>query len=192
MRKNNRWTLGARNFVLPDLPEDQKGRHGCRFHSTTFDPAVGEEVFVLFMEEPDFVDQYSQIAPFNLLAQSGLVRTPHGVVAFIVWQIAAGTPSEIMVEHFLNPQKIETLRLVSSVAKQTHLKLVIINNETGEVGGFIDFDNVFGFNELASAMAIAIGHEPEGDFGSAMQHVMNTMTVQDLLELLALRVNAES
>ena len=65
MRKNNRWTLGARNFVLPDLPEDQKGRHGCRFLSTTFDPAVGEEVFVLFMEEPDFVDQYSPDRPIQ-------------------------------------------------------------------------------------------------------------------------------
>ena len=97
-----------------------------------------------------------------------------------------------MVEHFLNPQKIETLRLVSSAANQTHLKLLIINNQTGEVGGFIDFDNVFDFDELASAMAIVIGHEPEGDFGAAMQHVMNTMTVQDLLLLSALGVNAET
>jgi hypothetical protein len=32
-------------------------------------------------------------------------------------------------------------------------------------------------------MALAIGHEPEGDFGAASQHLMDTTTVQQLLEL---------
>ena len=58
---------------------------------------------------------------------------------------------------------------------------MIINNQDGEVGAFIDFENVFGFDHFASAMVNAIGHEPEGDFDAAMRHVMDTITIPELL-----------
>jgi hypothetical protein len=181
MRKETRWTHGRKNFVLPALPEDLKGRHGCNLHRMTFDPSVGEEVCAIYFEKPDFADQFDEVEPFNLIAHSGLVRTPHGVVAFIVWQVAANSPREVMVEQYLNPQNIGAIRLVASAANQTHFKLVVLNNQNGEVAAFIDFENVFQFDRLASAMALAIGHEPEGDFDAAMQHVMDSMTVQELI-----------
>jgi hypothetical protein len=192
MRKENRWTLGTRHFVLPGLPDDLKGRHGCRLHKATFDPSVGEEVFALYLEEPDFAHQYSQVSPFNLIVHFGLVKTPYGEVAFIIWLIAAGSSQEITIEQYLNPQNIEALRLIASAANQTHFKFVIMNNQDGEVGAFIDFENVFDFDKLASAMINAIGHEPEGDFGAAMQHVMNTMTIPELLVLSALAHTAQT
>ena len=181
MRKENRWALGTRHFVLPGMPDDMKGRHGCRLDRATFDPLIGQEVLALDMEEPDFAHQYSQVSPFNLMVRFGLIRTPYGVVAFIIWRIAAGSSQEVTTEQYLNPQNIEALRLIASAANQTHFKLVIINNQNGEVGAFIDFENVFGFDQLASAMVNAIGHEPEGDFDAAMQHVMDTITVPELL-----------
>jgi hypothetical protein len=98
-----------------------------------------------------------------------------------VWQIAASSPQEVMVEQYLNPQNIGTFRLISSAANQTHFKLMVLNNQSGEVTAFIDFENVFGFDELVSTMAAAIGHEPEGDFGAATQYVMNSFTVAELL-----------
>jgi hypothetical protein len=188
MKKENRWTLGTKNFVLSALPEDLKGRHGCALHRITFDASVGEEICAIYMEEPDFVDQYREVAPFNLIVHSGLVRTPHGVVAFIVWQIAANSPQEVMVEHYLDPQNIGTIRLIASAANQTHFKLVVIDNQNSEVAAFVDFENGFEFDQLVSAMAIAIGHEPEGDFGAATQHVMNNMTVTQLLTLSLLNM----
>jgi hypothetical protein len=133
------------------------------------------------MEEPDFADQYSEVSPFDLIVHSGLVRTPHGVVAFLVWQIAANSPKEVMVEQYLNPQNIGTFRLVASAANQTHFKLVVVNNQNGEVAAFVDFENLFRFDELVLAMATAIGHEPEGDFGAATQYVMNNLTISELL-----------
>jgi hypothetical protein len=181
MKKENRWTLGTQHFVLPALPADMKGRHGCKLHRLTFDPSIGEEICAVYMEEPDFVDQFSEVHPFNLFAHTGLVRTPHGVVAFIVWQIAAHSPQEAFIEQYLNPNHIGTIRLVSSAANQSHFKLLVINNQTAEVAAFIDFENVFRFDRLATAMALAIGHEPDGDFAAASQHVMDTMTVQALL-----------
>lgn len=183
MRKENCWTLGTRNFVLPALPADMRGRNGCKLHQMTFDASIGEEICAVYFEEPKYTDQFRRIHPFNLIAHSGLARTPHGVVAFIVWQIAAQSHQEVLMEQFLNPNNIGTIRLVASAANQTHFKLLVINNHTAEVAAFVDFENVFQFGRLASAMALAIGHEPEGDFAAASQHLMDTTTVQQLLVL---------
>lgn len=181
MKKENRWSLGTKHFVMPAWPDDLKGRHGCALHRITFDASVVEEVCAIYMEEPEFADQYSKVVPFNLIVHTGLVRTPHGVVAFIVWQIAASSPQEAMVEQYLNPQNIGTFRLIASAANQTHFKLVVVNNQSGEVAAFIDYENVFRFDELVSTMATAIGHDPEGDFGAATQHVMKNFTIPELL-----------
>jgi hypothetical protein len=181
MKKENRWSHGTMHFVMPAWPGDLKGRHGCALHRITFDASIGEEVCAIYMEEPDFADQYSKVVPFHLIVHSGLVKTPHGVVGFLVWQIAAGTPQEVMVEQYLNPQNIGTIRLIGSAANQTHFKLVVVNNQNGEVAAFIDFENVFQFDELVSTMATGIGHEPEGDFGAATEYVMNNVTIAELL-----------
>jgi hypothetical protein len=183
MRKPNKWTLGNRHFVLPSLPDALRGRHGCCLQRGTFDPLAGEEVYALYREEPAYSAQYEKLAPFNLIAHTGLVRTPYGVVAFIIWQIAAGSPQEVMCEQYINPQDIGALRLISSAANQTHFKFIVINNESAEVCAFVDFKNFFSFAELASAMVSAIGHEPVGDFDAATGHVMKTMTVPQLIAL---------
>jgi hypothetical protein len=180
MRKENRWTRGNRHFVLPPLPDEFKGRHGCSLQTATFDRSIGEEVYALYLEKPGYADKFNRIAPFNMLARFGLVRTPYGVVAFIIWLIAAGSHQEVTVEHYLNPQNIDALRLVASAANQTHFKLIIVDNQSSEVRAFIDFENVFKFDQLASRMVTAIGHEPAGDFDAAMEYVMNTWTVQEL------------
>ncbi len=75
---------------------------------------------------------------------------------------------------------------MADAANQTHLKLVIIDNQDGHVGAFIDFENNFGLDEFVSKMVKAIGHEPKGDFEAGVQHVMKSMTLQNLLALSAL------
>ena len=81
----------------------------------------------------------------------------------------------------MNPNNIGTIRLVASAANQSYFKLLVINNQTTEVTAFVDFQNVFRFDRLVSAMALAIGHESEGDFEAASQHLMDTVTIQQLL-----------
>jgi hypothetical protein len=73
--------------------------------------------------------------------------------------------------------------MVACAANQTHFKLVVINNQTAEVAAFVDYENVFRFDELVSAMALAIGHEPEGDFARATEYVVNNYSVPALLAL---------
>jgi hypothetical protein len=85
MKIENCWSLGTRHFVMPAWPDDLKGRHGCALHRITFDASVGEEACAIYMEEPEFADQYSKVVPFNLIVHSGLVRTPHGVPSSRFW-----------------------------------------------------------------------------------------------------------
>lgn len=94
MQKSNRWSHGVKDFVLPALPLELQGRHGCFLQRMTFDPLVGEEICVIYLEKPEYALRYGKVHPFNMFARSGLVRTPYGLVAFIVWQIAVGSARE--------------------------------------------------------------------------------------------------
>ncbi len=183
MRKNNRWRHGEKNLVMPPLPEFLLGVWGCRLQPATFDRNIGEEVYALYLEEPQFAHQFAGIHPFNLFAHNGLVRTPHGAVAFIIWVIAVGTPEEVKIEQYLNPYQISTSRLLSAAANQTHFKLVVANNRTSEVTAFVDFENVFRFDKLVEGVALAIGDEPEGDFAAATQYVMDNIPMEQLVVL---------
>jgi hypothetical protein len=185
MLKQNQWTGGQRHFVGPLLNEGLVGKTGCTLQRCTFDTSVGEEIHLLYIEDPGYAEQYGNVSPFNLLAHFGLARTPYGVVAFIVWQIAIGAPEQVAVDQYLNPQNFETIRLLASAANQTHLKLIVVNNRTSEITAFVDFENTFAFDKMVSAMVLSIGHEPLGDFGAATEYVMNSMSIPDLLSLSA-------
>jgi hypothetical protein len=170
MFKDNRWQHGMNNFAFPMMP-DEMMKPGCSLHKATFDALIGEEVFAFFREETPHSFEFSELHPITLIAHSGLANTPFGAVAFIVWQIGAGTPLEVMVEQYLNPFEFGALQLVASAANQTHFKLVIIDRESQQVCSMVDFENSFGFDELVTGMALATGHEAKGDFASAVQYV---------------------
>jgi hypothetical protein len=180
MRKQNQWRLGKQHFVVPPLSNSLLVTHGCTLQSTTFDPGVGEEVHALYLEEPQFARQFENIHPFNMFARTGAVPTPYGLVGFIVWIIAAGSAAEVTIEHFLNPQNIEALHLVSSAANQTHFKLVVVDNMTSEVTAFIDFENVFGFDKLVEGLAKNISSGSVSDIAAAMQYVMDNFSTEEL------------
>ena len=182
MQLDNAWTGGFRDFHFPPLSADVL-RPGCSLHRMSFDPDVGKEVFALFREDPPYAAAYEAVQPLTLIVHSGLVRTPAGIIAFIVWQIAPGTPHEVSIEQYLNPHEIGALRLVADAAAQTHFKLIIIDRSNSEVCSFVDFSNTFAFDELASAMVLAIGHEEPTDFAEAVSFAMARYRVTDLVTL---------
>ena len=182
MLKKNQWKHGEFNFVFPGLGTS-KGQWGCKLWGLTLDKSVGQEICAVFMEEPEYVKQFEAVSPFNLIVHTGLVRSPDGIVGFIIWQIAANSPQEVLVEQYVNPFEIGTIRLVASAANQTNFKLLVINRETAEVAALVDYPNVFKFDEFVSAMALGLGHEPDGRFAEASQYVMNNYSVAALVAL---------
>jgi hypothetical protein len=87
-----------------------------------------------------------------------------------------------MVEQYLNPPQ-HWNHPTCYFSAQAHFKLVVINNQTAETAALVDFQNTFEFDRLVSEMALALGHEPEGDFAAALQYVMKKFTVPQLLAL---------
>jgi hypothetical protein len=138
----------------------------------TVEPAVGDEVCVLFKEEPGFAEQYATVMPMNLIAHTGAVRTPYGAVAFVVWQVAAGSPYVSFVETFLNPST--SALLVAAAARQSHLKLIIVNNQTSAVTAFVDYENNFGLDELEAIIGDVDGLQLS-EFGDAVQYVLRNI-----------------
>ena len=72
----NQWLYGEHNFSIPPLPPQQIGQVGCNVVRLTFDPAIGEEVCVLFKEDPDYAAQYALETPINMFAHTGLLTSP--------------------------------------------------------------------------------------------------------------------
>ncbi|MFZ4381315.1 MAG: hypothetical protein ACOYO0_05025 [Sandarakinorhabdus sp.] len=181
MLKHNQWTHGERDFALPPLPAHHIGKPGPMLMSMTFDAAIGAEVCLMVKEEPGYAEQMGRVTPLNLLATTGMIRTPFGLVAYIIWTVAAQSEAEVQFEHFLNPAEMSTLQLLASAANQTHFKLVVANCITSAVTAFVDYENVFDLGGLAEAIVGTMGHEPPSDFGRAVDHVKATVPLQTLL-----------
>ena len=181
MHKDNKWRNGPTTLEIPQLSSDLRGATGCCFQEAIFDPDVGQEVYLLILEEREYAEAYARTRPFNLLCTSGVVRTTHGIVAFLIWTVAAGSPAESQVEQFLNPSKLETIQLLSALGQQSHMKAMIVDSGSSSVCDWFEFENTFGFGDLCGVMAESIGHEPSGDFQAAVGEVMEKYSLQDLL-----------
>jgi hypothetical protein len=181
MLKRNKWTHGRTTLEIPRLPTEWHGATACQFQDAVFDPKTGSEVCLLILDSAEYARAYSKVRPFNLYCTSGLVRTSHGVVAYIVWTVAAGSQGESQTEQFLNPHNADIIRLVSALGQQTHMKALVVNSDTGQLCDWFEFENNFGFRDFCGIMAQSIGHEPAGDFQAAMAEVMEQYTTADLL-----------
>lgn len=168
--RDNRWKHGKREFVLPPLPPEQLGTVGCNLVKLTVDPAIGEEVCVLFKDDPGYAEKIASVRPISMFAHTGAVNTPHGTVAFIVWQVAAGSPCECFFETFFNPATSGSL--FAEAAEQTHLKLIIVNNRTSEITAFVDYENVFALGDMAEVVAKVEAPASRQDFQLATDHVL--------------------
>jgi hypothetical protein len=176
-------------LVLPPLPLRLRGRHGCFLHSAVFDWRVGDEVYLTFREEPSASKEYAAVQALTVTAEAGLVRTPHGVIGCIVWQIAVGTALHVAVDQHLNPHNRASVERIADAASQTHLKFAVLNSTTGEATVFTELENTFSLGELAVAMAEIATHHRPGDFAAASQYVSEEYGAEHLLSL-GLRTSA--
>lgn len=181
MIKDNQWRHGRRDFALPRLTQEFQS-YGCGFYRGKFDADVGDEIFVFFRDQPPYAAGLATVQPMTLIPHKGIVSTPHGIVAYVVWQIAAGSEHESYVETFLNPFQLGTLKLVSDAANQTHLKFLGYDLGTQEVVTMVDYENVFDLDALLFQMAMNIGHAEEGNFAEAVEFIMAQATVMDLVK----------
>lgn len=84
---NNKWTQGARRWTFPPLPIGIKGQVGCRLEKEIIDSSVGEELFVVILDDPTYAGQLANTKPFELFCASGMAETSHGAVIFLLFTV---------------------------------------------------------------------------------------------------------
>lgn len=174
----NKWGHGTVQFEMSPIPVEDRHR-GCSFHCIVFDSDVGAEWCLMFGEETGYAQGYS--SQLDLNAIQGAANTPYGPIGYIVWQIAVGTPQEVMVEHWLNIHEAETLRLLLEAGGQTHFKLVIYDVSTGMLAEMIEFENTFELDDAARNFAQLARQSEAGVFANKQRYAMQNLSLDQLI-----------
>ena len=180
MRRDNRWRHGPVHPVVPPLPTDLRGASGTLFQAFTLDPEIGREVVLVLLEEPAWTRWLASQQPLSLSTICGLARTSAGVVAYIVWTFERRGRHLADYEHYLNPFDWGTIGLLRSLGDQTHLKLIIVESENGEVVGFTEFPNTYRFHAFADGIADLTATQPVADFAETQAALKREFTLEDL------------
>jgi hypothetical protein len=147
-----------------------------------FDHERGPEIYLAVLEEPSWCLPLAATRPFNVFCKPGLAHTDNGAIIFLIWRIAAGSNNQVVREQFLNPSNIETIRTLSALSQQTHLKVLIINSQADEVVDWFEFENNFQFDLLIREVVDMIGRVSAGDFSATIEEFTEKYSLEDLLE----------
>lgn len=183
VHKNNKWNKGPMHLEFPPLTSQLKGKNGCRIEKAVFDPSIGEEVFIKILDEPIYAKELASTKPFNLFCKTGMVRTNQGIVLFILFIVTNGIEEIITFETLLNPHEMSTVNLLSSWGQQSHLKVVVMDNQKGDILNWYEFKNIFGIGDVVKTIAECIGHEEKGDFILAQQEFHRKYELEDLKKM---------
>lgn len=182
MPKDNQWTQGPIELELPPLPSDLKDISGSLLQSGTFDPEIGEEVFLVILDTGfEWRDTETEEGG-ELRLKSGIAQTGHGLLAFLIWVLFENDERVAYFEQYLDPKNEETLRLLALAGEQEYMKVVFCNSSSGLVEDFLEYENVYELEELGTALAEMTDEAPEGTFEQAQQEFIDEYPVEDLLE----------
>lgn len=183
MGKANKWRGGQMHLKLPTLPQQYRGQSGAMFETTCLDETVGDEVILVILDDPQYSREIAALSPFNLFAKTGAIRTNAGLIAFIIWSVFNDRQHMVDYEHPINPFNQKLMSMISSLSQQSHLKVFPVDSVSAESVGFFEFDNVFGFDQLAGGLAQVIEHEPPADFTATQAALREEFSLEDLKSL---------
>jgi len=180
MTFENKWSLGNVALHVPPLPSEYKGVSGAAFQAFTFDENVGKEICAVFLDDPQFSRELGALKPFQLNATTGTARTSAGDIGYIIWSISSHLGHMADYEHTLSPFEQETLDLLSAVARQSHIKAIVIDSTSGEVVGFYELKNDFDFGRFAEGMSMIADRGPEANFALTKDALRLEFPLKDL------------
>jgi hypothetical protein len=182
---NNQWTHGKTHFVLPPLPPEIRVAEGIIPWRLALDPNVGSEMVLLLLDRTPFVNDLAKIRPFDLRLKTGLVRTSHGPLCFLLFYVpnpmrpgAVYIALDAHVNPF-NPQHLVTWR---DLARQSHWHLILVGANDKLVDLF-EFKNTFDVGQTLDRIKSLSSSMVEGDFDQAKAEFAATHTVEYLLQM---------
>ena len=188
-RRNNRWTGGNVNLVLPPLPPEDVGAYGARFYDTKFPTHSVEETCLCIFEAPHFSRRYGSINRIDLFVTTMALRTEGGIVAIALWHLLDAGSSLCYYEHFFDPYSDRTLQHLKKLEQQSKLKLVMRDNQSGQTTGFWEFENNFQMGDFASLLTSVSQECPTAPFDDRIAEIKRDYTTEKLISMTREKVS---
>ena len=153
---------------------------GILFEEVSLDARIGAEAVALLID-PEADGLLGARLDLNLKA--GIAPTRYGPIMFLIWWVPPfvdGLPSTLY-EQVMNSLNPKTAVILRRLADQTHLHVLVIGPD-GQVCNLFEYQNVFGFENLAiGASAARISWQGVSDFKLARRRFAEEYSLHDLL-----------
>jgi hypothetical protein len=184
-RQNTRFTLGPRKFEVLDFPPGIPGQGGLLPVPAIIDPTVGEEIALYWADPTPFIHELAAVRPFQLFMRSGLFRSEHGPLMWLLFFVPNPQPEPqpyAMMECHINPSEPRQVATWRRLANQSHWHLTLMGAGS-EVFGFYEFENTFALDDALDMMEQACRDMNVTDFLAAKQEFWGTFTLEELFEM---------
>lgn len=183
IRFNNKLTSEKATYHLPPLlPELQRAEGIMPWH-LVLDPAVGMETVLLHLDRTPFIYKLAKVRPFDLRLKSGLMRTSHGPLLFLLFYVPdpnrPGTPFSSIDAH-VNPYDPQHMIFWRNLARQSHWHLILVGEDDTLVDLF-EFENTFGLSQVLDQVDATCKLVRGGNFDAAKAEFCENYTIDDLL-----------
>jgi hypothetical protein len=169
--------------VFPPLVPEDVGATGARFMDVEFQQGQGTELFLCIFEGAPWARQYGSVRDLTAFATPIVVNTDAGPIAIILWRLGQGPETLVHYEHYLDPLDEPTRQMLESIENQSRLKIVMLDNRSGETEGFWEFDNVFAMGQFAERLVEECRGMYAGPFEQRVDLVKRNYGVKDLIDL---------
>ena len=189
---NNKWEIEKVHFILPELPQELHQMEGILPFNLALDSKIGTEVVLLWFDRTPFIYELAKVKPFRLHLHSGLSRTSHGPIGFLVFFVPDPNNADIpfaSTDCHINPFNPQHLSTFRDLARQSHWHVVLVDKEDNVVDLY-EFNNNYKLNDTIDHIeevcldnernALLMGSD---SFDAAKQEFCLKYTLDDLLKL---------
>lgn len=178
--QNTKYTLGIGQLEAGSFPPELANSDGLITLPVIFDPSVGVEIGLFWLDRTPFVKQLAAIRPFELFLRTGIF---HSTCGPLMWMLFFVPKNSLMpfasVEYYLNPSDPTHISHMRRIAYQTHWHLMILG-AGNKVADFFEFENNFDLNEKLDSMEEECRGMRVTDFMRAKQEFWDTYSMDDL------------
>jgi hypothetical protein len=181
----NKLSVSTANYVMPPLPPELADTEGIIPWNLVIDPKVGTESCLLLLDRTPFIHALAKVRPFDLQLKSGLVRTDHGPLFFLLFYVPdPNRPGEVFtaIDVHVNPYDQQHMSGWRDLARQTHWHLILLGVDDKLVDLF-EFANTFGLSYTIDQVEAVCEKLPHGSFDEAKAEFCATYTLDDLMQL---------
>jgi hypothetical protein len=182
---NNKWTHGKTHFVLPPLPPELRCSEGILPWRLALDPKAGSEMVLLLLDRTPFIHDLAKVRPFDLRLKTGLVRTSHGPLCFLLFYIPDPRhPGAVFlaIDAHLNPFEAQHVLAWRDLARQSYWHLILVGADDKLVDLF-EFPNTFELDLTLDTLESVSPSMAGGNFNMAKSEFEATYTIDDLLRM---------